>query len=115
MVLNQNEYTMVSLGFNYQKSPLFLPNQTLPYLPLHNPIRRPSPLIFIIFFLFFTSSHPSYLSDSSLSHPQMHKPIYFPPLFSLIAHFITLIFLCGSTFVCLIVEVVEFGWFMFDT
>ena len=30
MVLNQNEYTMASLGFNYQKPPLFLPNQTRP-------------------------------------------------------------------------------------
>ena len=30
MVLNQNEYTMTSLGFNYQKPPLFLPNQTRP-------------------------------------------------------------------------------------
>ena len=32
MVLNQNEYTMASLGFNYQKPPLFLPNQTHPFL-----------------------------------------------------------------------------------
>ena len=30
MVLNQNEYTMTSLGFNYQKPSLFLPNQTHP-------------------------------------------------------------------------------------
>ena len=30
MVLNQNKYTMTSLGFNYQKPPLFLPNQTHP-------------------------------------------------------------------------------------
>ena len=43
MVLNQNEYTMASLGFNYQKPSLFLPNQTRPPSFLINKNRTPPP------------------------------------------------------------------------
>ena len=60
MVLNQNEYTMTSLGFNYQKPPLFLPNQTHPPSFLINK-NRPLPSL---------SPDPSLLSapPTSASH-----------------------------------------------
>ena len=62
MVLNQKEYTMASLGSNYQKPPLFLPIQTrpsflllrkhgLPPPPFYARVRPPPP--FHHFFLFF--------------------------------------------------------------
>ena len=55
MVLNQNEYTMVSSGFNYQKPPLFLPNQTLLSSFLPPKPDGPPPH----FFIFFVFSFPS--------------------------------------------------------
>ena len=62
MVLNQNEYTMTSLDFNYQKPPLFLPNQTRPPFFLINitdslllPLTENSPSSF----LFIFDLHPS--------------------------------------------------------
>ena len=44
MVLNQNEYTIASLGFKYLKPPLFLPKQTCPPSFLINKIELPPPL-----------------------------------------------------------------------
>ena len=58
MVLNQNEYTMASLGFNYQKPTLFLPNQTRPpslsikirLPPSSHPTPSPSILLLLVLF-----------------------------------------------------------------
>ena len=64
MVLNQNEYTMVSLGFNYLKPPLFLPNQTHPSLHF---LTKPSAPPFIL----ISSSVTSLLLPLHLLRPPL--------------------------------------------
>ena len=54
MFLNQNEYTMASLGFSYQKPPLFLPNQTRP--PSFPYMFQPTPPTFDYSPLFLSSA-----------------------------------------------------------
>ena len=86
MDLNQNEYTMASLGFNYQKPPLFLLNQTHPFLifPLKVGFPPPShrkPSLLPPPSSFFLSSALIAISGghrAAASDPHPYKFIIFP-------------------------------------
>ena len=90
MVVNQKEYNMASLGSNYQKPPLFLPNQTRPsFLPLMKHANSlpppfsacvpPPPHHFFIFLHTHSPIHPSlpkklpHFRSSLFSSPQICK------------------------------------------
>ena len=77
MVLNQNGYTMASLDLNYQKPPLFLLNQTHPFLIFLLKVGPPIYFFFFTFaFSFFRLLSPSVSGEAAAA---ASLPPYFTP------------------------------------